>query len=458
MSEAPALRDHARSRAVLVRAWDYAHLPAIPAARNSLSRVQRLLTGPLCGWPAERVEVLRNPARRGHLPDRLMDSFSGIADVALFCFVGHGQLHEDELCLALRDSPASGPRRTTLGVPFSDVRTALRECDAQTKIVILDCCFSGRAASAANSLGPRTADVIDKASGTGAFTMAASGAYRTAGFEPGPRSAPPQTYFTKYLVDALARDRLPAPTRSVRREAYRFVLARNSRRPVERPADTGMTDVPAETTAVPPGAATAPPPSGPPSTPADTSPGGLRLSRRALVLTAALGVAGAGSAVTVPLSLNGSSGSHGGRTSDAPPSHTPSHTPSPSHTASTRPTASSSSVLAGEETAQHILSEKVDTLLTAVQFSVDGAFVAVGDLSGGLVLRRIPDLNVVAALSEPDARTGVDNITGGLALSPDGKLLASVDDYATVTLWDVGSGKAAATLHGDARRKNTATA
>jgi hypothetical protein len=63
----------------------------------------------------------------------------------LFYFVGHGQLHGDELCLALRGSPLAGPRRAT-SVPFSDVRAALRECDAETKIVILDCCFSGTAA------------------------------------------------------------------------------------------------------------------------------------------------------------------------------------------------------------------------------------------------------------------------------------------------------------------------
>ena len=99
--------------------------------------------------------------------------------------------------------------------------------------------------------------VIDRTLGTGAVTLAASGAYRTAWFESAPGVADPQTYFTKYLIDviergipgyprglplgpiyartadSLARDRRPEPTeRSVRHDADRFILARNAAEPV----------------------------------------------------------------------------------------------------------------------------------------------------------------------------------------------------------------------------------
>lgn len=124
-------------------AWDYTHLPPLPAARHSLTRMTGLLTGPLCEWPASWVRVIPDAPRRGDLPDELMDLFTGVTDVALFYFVGHGQLHGDELCLALTESPEGGPRRQTTRLPFTDVRKALYECDARTKIVILDCCFSG---------------------------------------------------------------------------------------------------------------------------------------------------------------------------------------------------------------------------------------------------------------------------------------------------------------------------
>ena len=273
MTDTGPLRDYARSRAVLIGAWDYAHLAPVPAARNSLERVAGLLTGPLCGWPKQRVQVLRNVRRRDRLPDRLMELFDGIEDVALFYFVGHGQLYEDELCLALRESPEAGPRRTTVGLPFSDVRAALRACDAQTKIVVLDCCFAGHASRTGHTLASTSTHVIDKTLGTGAVTMAASGPYRTAWFEDDPDVADPQTYFTKYLIDvieqgipgypqglplgpvyartadALARDHRPEPTRSVRHDADRFILARNIAKPAEPPATVPSPDSGAEAAA-----------------------------------------------------------------------------------------------------------------------------------------------------------------------------------------------------------------
>jgi hypothetical protein len=254
MTSTSPWRDYARSRAVLLGAWDYTQLRPVPAAHKSLDRMVGLLTGPLCGWPADHVLTLPNIAERGTVPDRLMHVFGGVTDVALFYFVGHGQLHGDELCLALRKSPKNGPRRLTIGLPFSDVRAALSECDARTKIVILDCCFSGIGTLPRHTLATAAdeVDVSEKASGTGAFTMAASGAYQTAWHEPDESTDAPETYFTKYLIDtiergvpdypeglslrmifdsteaALVRDRRPQPTRSVRDDADRFVFTRNA--------------------------------------------------------------------------------------------------------------------------------------------------------------------------------------------------------------------------------------
>jgi uncharacterized caspase-like protein len=263
MADNGSWHDYARSQAVLIGTWDYDRLPPVPAAKNSLERMTGTLTGPLCGWPRERLEVFGNLPRPDNLPDRLMELFEGVADIALFYFVGHGQLHNDELALALRESPEAGPRRLTTGLAFADVRAALRECDAQTKIVILDCCFAGHATEPQYALAPPTADVVDLTMGTGAFTMAASGKYRTAWFEPD-TAVGPQTYFTKYLIDtiehgiaehpgdlslggifeaaaeALGRDHKPEPTRSVRHDAARFAFARNIAAPGPASAQTGQ--------------------------------------------------------------------------------------------------------------------------------------------------------------------------------------------------------------------------
>jgi WD40 repeat protein len=243
--------NYSRSQAVLIGAWNYDHLPKVPAVGNSLERMAGLLTSTLCAWPPDRVKVLRGPRRRENLPDELMELFDKVTEIALFYFVGHGQMHGDQLCLALEESPDQGPRRATIGLPFTDVRAALDECDAKTKIVILDCCYSGHETRPGHTLAPESMDVIDQIRGTGAFMMTASGRYQTAWYESDAETPQPQTYFTKYLIDtieqglpghptglplgplfdqtaaALVRDGRPAPTRTVRHAADGFLLARN---------------------------------------------------------------------------------------------------------------------------------------------------------------------------------------------------------------------------------------
>ncbi|MFK0155112.1 caspase family protein [Streptomyces sp. NPDC090493] len=252
--EPPPLYDYAHSRAVLIGGWDYDHLPPVASAtRNSLDRMAELLQSPLCGWPrpsgspADRLQVLRNPRRRNNLPDDLMRWFEDAADLALIYFVGHGRLYGDELCLALAESPLSGSAQKTTGLRFSDIREALEESEAVTKVVILDCCFSGQATLPRNTLSAPAITELTHCSG--AITLAATDAYRTAWFEPDSAGGYPQTHFTRYLVDAieagaaghphgvsletafaaasaaLVRDGKPRPTQSVRHHAGRFVIA-----------------------------------------------------------------------------------------------------------------------------------------------------------------------------------------------------------------------------------------
>ncbi|MFF2813843.1 caspase family protein [Streptomyces sp. NPDC058000] len=500
MTEAGPLRDYSRSRAVLIGVWDYAHLAPVPAARNSLERVTGLLTGPLCGWSKPRVEVLRNVRRRDRLPDQLMKLFDGVEDVALFYFVGHGQLYEDELCLALRESPESGPRRTTVGLPFSDVRAALRACDAQTKIVILDCCFAGHAARTEHTLASTSTSVIDKTLGTGAVTMAASGAYRTAWFESAPDVADPQTYFTKYLVDvieqgipghprglplgpiyartadALARDHRPEPTRSVRHDADRFILARNVAKPPESPAA-----LPGAPTASPSRARDTTPPSIPaPSSPSPDSgaeaavPTARRgTSRRSIVLGGLTTLATASGAVLIGLRLASGASDHGarGNPSSHPSAggHQPTNDPSPhpwfsitNRTGSVSPMAFSpdDKTLAGSDSDNTIglwdiaARKRTGTLTSsakgvdAVAFSADGKVLATGYSDNTVRLWDVTARKSITTL------TGHTSSVVAVAFSPDGKTLTTACMDNTVRLWDVTTWKSITTLTGHAEPAN----
>jgi hypothetical protein len=235
MADLPPLRDYSRSRAVVMGTWDYDFLPRVPAAENSLRRMAGLLTGPLCGWPLERMLQVENELGPGDLPDQLITAFDGISDVALFYYVGHGQVTpDDQLCLGLVRSRCEPNRRAATSLRFSDVRQALADSSAAVKIVILDCCFAGLATK--GSLSAAADDVLDMTGGTGAYTMAATGADTTAWYEDSPDLARPQTYFTKYLAD-LVEHGMPGQPSRLRLDPMFKQLRDNlatARRPVPR--------------------------------------------------------------------------------------------------------------------------------------------------------------------------------------------------------------------------------
>lgn len=163
MRDWPPLHDYRRSQAVVMGTSDYAYLPPIPAAGNSLKRMADLLTSPLCGWPRDRVQVLANERSPGDLPYRLVTTFEEVVDVALFYYVGHGQIDlDDQLCLGLTETRMEPNRRAVTSLPFQSVRRALVDCAAAIKIVILDCCFSGLASSPANTLAGADDRVLDR--------------------------------------------------------------------------------------------------------------------------------------------------------------------------------------------------------------------------------------------------------------------------------------------------------
>jgi hypothetical protein len=220
----------------------------------------RLLTGPLCGWPPDCVTMLAEPESPGDLPDRLVELFAQARDVALFYYVGHGQVDfEDELCLGLVGSRVESERRATTSLTFESVRRSLRASSAATKVVILDCCYAGQAVQDRHTLaGASSEDITGLVGASGAYTLAATGPASTAWFESGTDSPLPHTHFTRALVDTVIRgiqggpaaltldpiyqqlreglsaEGKPVPTRISRHDADAFVFARNVAPPQTR--------------------------------------------------------------------------------------------------------------------------------------------------------------------------------------------------------------------------------
>jgi hypothetical protein len=154
----------------------------------------------LWGLPDERRSVLLDPTDTGALIECLARQADQARDTFIVYYSGHGLLANDgELLLATRTTNAAQARYTAL--PYGWVRDIVGQCRAVRRIVILDCCFSGRALHAMSD--PATA-VIGQVSVTGIYVLTSAPATS-------PSLAPPSarnTAFTGGLLDIL-RDGIP---------------------------------------------------------------------------------------------------------------------------------------------------------------------------------------------------------------------------------------------------------
>jgi ABC-type amino acid transport substrate-binding protein len=168
MTEQP---DYARSRAILIGTARYRDkkFPPLPAAGNSLAALREVLVArDLCGWPPDRVTVLPDPTDVPRLAQALRRLARDTEDVLLVYFVGHGViLRRGQLCLVLSDTDAEDPDIT--GLEFQRLREILLDSPARVKIVMLDCCYSGRAIE--TLAGEQLADYVDT---SGVYTLTAS--------------------------------------------------------------------------------------------------------------------------------------------------------------------------------------------------------------------------------------------------------------------------------------------
>jgi WD40 repeat protein len=139
--------DYATSNVILVGTsrYDDAEFPAVPAVEHSLRDMHATLTEPaLGGWPADKVACWLN-----HADCRAVgQAFQAVAEettgTLIFYFAGHGTISRyGDLFLVLLDTPAS--HADIYGLPIETIRRAFSQSRATAKIMILDCCYSGRA-------------------------------------------------------------------------------------------------------------------------------------------------------------------------------------------------------------------------------------------------------------------------------------------------------------------------
>ncbi|WP_431972540.1 caspase, EACC1-associated type [Nocardia sp. bgisy134] len=187
-------------RATLIGVSRYTNpeLPDIPAAANNVADLAELLTAPTGGaLAADHCTVLHDPSDAVPVGAAIRAAAKQASDVLILYYAGHGVLDSrGQLHLAL---PASNRDHIEWnGIPFDRLRREFSVSPARARILILDCCFSGRAFEAMSATSTLVEGQVDI---HGTYTIASSARNEPSEAPEGHR----HTAFTAALLDA-ARD------------------------------------------------------------------------------------------------------------------------------------------------------------------------------------------------------------------------------------------------------------
>ncbi|GAA3787279.1 esterase-like activity of phytase family protein [Streptomyces phyllanthi] len=140
-----ALPDPGASAAVFIGVSAYRHMPKLPTVANNLTRFREALSDRrILGLPKDRCVTVADPTTSAELIDPVIDAAGLARDTLIVYYAGHGFVdRHGALHLTLAGSK-HGKRHTA--VPYEWLREALLEHSrARRRVVILDCCYSGRA-------------------------------------------------------------------------------------------------------------------------------------------------------------------------------------------------------------------------------------------------------------------------------------------------------------------------
>lgn len=166
------LPNKAESSCLLIGTSEYADsdmYPALPAVENNLKDLAAILTHEeLGGFASDRVHIELNPTKT--IGEKLADLAESTRDVLFVYYAGHGTVDNDgELYYALPTTRAN--RIWSTGLPHQWVRRAMLNCPAVARVLILDCCFSGRAIEA---MSDPESSLTGQLEISGAYTLTAT--------------------------------------------------------------------------------------------------------------------------------------------------------------------------------------------------------------------------------------------------------------------------------------------
>ena len=166
------LPDRQRSHAVLIGTGRYTDdkMPDLPVVGKTIGDLATALTDPVYGViPENHCTVLEDQADIRLIGRNLRSAGSHAEDLLLVYFVGHGLVggRRHELYLGLPDSEWAEPEFNSL--EYDKLRSAVLDSAAKTKIIIVDCCFSGRVVSEA--MAARVTEMVGELEVAGTYVL-----------------------------------------------------------------------------------------------------------------------------------------------------------------------------------------------------------------------------------------------------------------------------------------------
>lgn len=233
--------DPAHSACVLIGVDDYSVLDPLRSVRHNLRELASVLTDKrILGIPSDRIFSVENPTSPARLVGPIRDAAKLATDTLIVYYAGHGLLdHSDEehLYLALPDSVEDHPETS---VPDSYLRNAIRNSTAERRVLLLDCCYSGKVLKGGMSAADRGARASGKALAgvTGAYVMTSSSETRKS-HAPDPRRC---TAFTEELVGVLREGVPDGPAMLGLHHIFEAVRGRMTRRELPQSQEPRVRD------------------------------------------------------------------------------------------------------------------------------------------------------------------------------------------------------------------------
>ena len=234
-----------RTKVVLIGGSTYTDLPHLRAVAANLDGLSRcFLDANILGVGRRNLAIVRDPVSASEVIDPIEAALRELPDTILIYYAGHGLIDpfDNQLLLSLTGSTQRAPHKS---MPFEWLRRVVVDSTASRRIVILDCCYSGRALQ---HLGDESELILNDIAMEGTFVLTASAenvpsiATSDGGYtaftnelldllEFGEVDGPTYLeldYVYSQLTDRLRAKSLPTPQKRVRNFGGSIALARNT--------------------------------------------------------------------------------------------------------------------------------------------------------------------------------------------------------------------------------------